>query len=446
MKSRGVYRLMWFFIGIIFLQGRIVVISSPTEINVHRLLIYTLLICELFPLKNFTNDFKTFPLKQSMAIVLIGLALIAFFDLRHNPFLNLYRVTDDFIQTFFVVFLCYINIREEEDLKKILKFFLISALIVSIYGLYNFITKSNPYDTLISNSFPSSESYFANYALGDGRFRVNSFASHPIYYGYLSGVLFLLTVYSFYFIKEHKTLCLLLMPLTFLNLLFSNSRTPLLAAFVGLIVFILIAFRKRQKIKVFFIACLLAFICYPIPLVKNRVDDTLDIFVTGGEKTIGSSIDLRTTQLIASYQEFLKKPIFGNGFKYITEDLGATDDAETNKSDTDFGGFESYGYHLLIEQGAVGILINLIFFTSLIIFFLKHTTTENELNGLGAAITLMFLTYSIGTGVLGSWPISMGLIGIILKLLELKAAGSVNGSNESERVEMDYDFNIQYSG
>lgn len=420
LTSTGVSRLIWVFTGIIFLEDRILLLESPTRINPQRLLIYTLFLCELVNPNKLITYFKSFPLKVPMIILLFGLFCIGVFDSRHSAFLNLYRLIDDFIQTFLMVFLCYINIHKIEDWEKVLKSLFISSLILSLYGFYNFITKSNPLDKLIADSF-NSESYINVYALFDGRFRVNSFVSHPIYYGYLAGILFLVTFYSFFFKKEYKKICFFLMPIIFLNVILSNSRTSLLATFIGLLAFMLIAFNKIETIKVLFICCLLFLIGYNLPFVKEKIDNTIDLFITGGEKTVGSSVPMRIIQFNASYYEFLKKPVFGNGFLYISETLGASDISENVTSDEEFGGFESYIFHLIIEEGVVGILINIIFFISLLRFFLKKVVISKELAGLGFALTIMFLTFIIGTGALGAWPITMGLIGIIMKLVTLES-------------------------
>ena len=129
---------------------------------------------------------------------------------------------------------------------------------------------------------------------------------------------------------------------------------------------------------------------------------------------------MRLTQLQASYKEFAKKPIFGNGLYYINENLGWDKNPDNRTSDEEFEGFESYIYHLLIEQGIAGILTNLIFFMWLIRYFLIKRPLLKEFSALGISILLMFLTFIIGTGTVGSWCITMGLLGIIIKYIELK--------------------------
>jgi O-antigen ligase len=290
-----------------------------------------------------------------------------------------------------------------------------------LYGFYNYITKSNPYDDFITSQF-QAQSFFEQYLQDiDTRFRINSFVFHPIVYGYLLSILFLLSLYCFSFIKNYKSLCLLAIPVIFLNLILANSRTPLFAFFIGLIVFISLAFKGLTKIRIMMFCIAICTIVYAIPIVNEKINNTIDIFKTGGNRVSGSSINMRMIQMQASYKEFLKNPVFGNGFYYISENLGLTADSDKRNSDSDLQGLESHVYTLLIEQGLIGMLSNTFFFFIIGRYFMKKIRYSKEEATLGLAILLMFLTYIIGTGSMGTWIITMGLIGIIVKHLELSS-------------------------
>lgn len=211
-----------------------------------------------------------------------------------------------------------------------------------------------------------------------------------------------------------------MLPIVFLNLILANSRTPFLAFFIGLIAFILIALNINTKIKICILGIIISCILYNVPLIHEKIGVTLDIFEEGGGDTKGSSLEMRSIQLFASYTEFLKKPITGHGFNYINENMGWDPVAENRTSDDDFQGFESYIYSLLIEQGLIGIITNIIFFISMIIYFFRKSLKYKGTSGLGLGILLMFLTFIIGTGTLGSWSITMGLLGLIIGYIELE--------------------------
>lgn len=417
-KSHGTNRLIWFFAGAFFFQDRIILLEYPTVISFHRFLIFTLALSEFFSRKNLYLEFKKFPLVKSFVILFLGMLCIGTFDGRHSIFLNLYRIIDDFIQSFFIIFLCYLSFENNIEWKKLIKFFLVASIILSLYGFYNFITKSNPYDAYITKSFNSLSSFDIYNQSFDERFRVNSFTSHPMYYGYLSSVLCIMSLYSFFFIRQLRNLSLISIPFTFISLILSNSRTPLIAFFIGLLIFVFVGLNAKKMIAFFYGMIIMSIAIYNITFIQEKIDATTAIFKTSESKTIGSSISMRAIQLDASYYEFLKNPIFGNGFYYINENLGWAKNPEDRIRDDDFQGFESYIYHLLIEQGSIGILINIIFFSSIFMFFLRKRLLLKEISALGFTILAMFLTFIVGTGTVNSWIISMGLIGILIKYIE----------------------------
>jgi hypothetical protein len=416
-QSSGTTRLIWFFTGVFFFQDRIVLFTSPTIMDFHRFLIYALLIAELIHPKELYQQFRSFPLKKSFLIVLIGMICVGVFDQRHDIILSIYRTVDQFIEEFAIIFLSYVNFKRNGDWKQLFNFLLVASIVLCLFGFYVFITKSNPYDNLITNLY-NNVSVFDQYALTEGeRFRVNSFVTHPIYYGYLSGVLLLLTFFHFVYKQNLKKVYLFAMVIIFLNLLISNSRLPLIVTIIGLLIFVIIGLNRKAKIAVALYGFLICLAIYNVPVIQSKINDSLDIFVTGGKKVKGSSVNMRSDQLGGSYNEFKKSPIFGNGIFYTQENLGFVS-VKQNTSDDKFQGFESYVYLLLIEQGSVGILVNLIFFISIGRYFLRNMAISKQFAGLGFTILIMFLIFIIGTGTLGSWNITLGMIGILICTLD----------------------------
>lgn len=421
LKSKGTNRLLWFFTGIIFFQHRIVLFSSPTEMSFHRFLIFSLLIPEMLNTKKFFLDLKAFPIQKPIIIVFIGLLLTGILDIRHNLLLNIYRAIDMYIQTFFVIFLIYKNLKQSNDWNKLINFLRISAIILCVYGIYNFITKSNPYDNFISNSFNSLSSFEFYKNIFDDRFRINSFVDHPIYYGYILAILFLL-IFNALLTRRPKAIDIVILSLIFFNLILTNSRTPLFAFLFGCVIYISTSLNPKMKLLISVISVIFLMGLYAIPFIRDKMNNTIGIFEKEENQVGGSNLKMRQMQLLASYKLFSKKPISGNGLYYIEENLGYSSNEDKSTSADELQGFESYIYILLIEQGLIGIITNFIFFGAIIFYFIKNRKISKEFTGLGLAIAIMFLTFSIATGTLGSWIITMGILGIIIKIVELLKA------------------------
>jgi hypothetical protein len=421
-KSTGVNRLCWFILGFLFCSSNIVILSNP-YVPAHRLLVFGLLLSELIRYESFVKSWRNFPLKSSLIVFSVLILAVGLFDQRLSIFLKFYRPFYNIIESFFIVFLCYNSIKSELDLKVLLKIILLSSVVMTLFGFYNYITISNPYDGLISKAFDvvsSFDVYKLRVSEGD-RFRINSFTAHPITYGFVVAMLLLIFLadISNNLIKNKKTFILVSL-LLFVNLLMTNSRTPLVAFIAGLLLFIILKFDLRKKIKYFLISFFFGFLFYStIPFVQDKVDSVIDIAVTGGEKEEGSNVEMRMVQLAASYTYFIQSPIYGNGFGFIQEDLG-WGSSEDRVYDSDLRGFESWFFVLLIESGILGIIANLLLVIGLVMYFLRNLKKTRLYSSLGLSITVMFVVFSLSTGNLGSWMISMTGLGILIKLIELQ--------------------------
>lgn len=429
-KNTGVKRLNWFLIGIIFIPNTVIIVTSPFLLGFQNFLIYGFLFSVLIRHRSLFREYKGFPIKYIFLFLLIAHFLVGFFDPRLSLIYKLYKPSLNFITTFLVILLAYKSIQKEEDWKSIFNTFFISSIIMGLYGIFVFITESNPYDALISSEY-NAISYFQEY-IYSMRFRVNSVINHPITYGYFCAIIFIyLLIFHSQLSIIKKNFNIIALSLLFINLIFTNSRTPLITFFAGIMVYGLITLNLTSKIRMVFIGVFVSFMLYSnVPIIQERIDLAVDVFITGGADSDGSSVDMRQTQLIASLYYFYQKPIFGNGFEYITENLGWDSDKDKRSSEDDFAGFESYGYKLLIEQGIVMIVFVSIFFFTLIRYFYRHRMYTPHYSGIGQVSTIMFLVFSLATGTLGTWTISFVLIGVAMKLIELN---KTNGQEISHR-------------
>ncbi len=405
-KLKGTARLIVFLTGIIFFQENI---SLFNLITFHLFLIYTLLIAEFFE-PDAWQQLRRFPLLAPQLIVFAGVICIGMFDRSYSFKTNLKHVVDYYSSTFLIMYPFYTNFKRKSNWDQLFKFFLISSYLLCLYGFYNYFTKTNPYDSLISSTY-NSISAFDEYLHGD-RFRINSFVSHPVYYGYLTGILFLITLCHFIYVKKFRMYYLLLMPLLLMNLIMTNSRTPLITMVAGVFAYILIGLDMKLKIRVIVCTIAACTAMYSVPYIKDKIDSSLDVFQSGGQKTEGSDMAMRAVQFDASYALFKKSPIFGNGFNYIFSVLKF--DPSEDTADTDLKGFESYTYELLIEQGIIGIVVNIIFFVWTLVYFLWKIKSAKQLSALGIATVIMFLIFGISTGTLNSWTITMAFLGILV--------------------------------
>lgn len=419
-------KLPWFFAGILFFPLNIVVISNPYT-NFPRFLILVFFVSSIFAIKNIKRELNGFVLRFPFLLVFVSCFLIGIADSRIDFVSKLFRPLFYFFENFLAVFLTYYYVKSLEELKRVYNCIVICFIVFGVYGIINYVSGVSLYTSFIAETYNTID--FGNrYTIsGDSRFRVVSFAWHPIYYGLLLSFAILLIVFIYYE-KKMKVFTvsfyMLVLMLLSINLILTNSRTPLIALFIGLSFFYLFAIKIGNKLRIALIGVIIVFSTVSVsPEALKLVDETINTFTSKGSKLEGSSFEMREAQLAASIIIFNKSPYFGNGFNFISEDLGFSSDKDKSESNSDFAGFESYIYKLLIEQGSIGIFANLYFFIFLFRYLFK-TRSKVDLLGqkliyLSVSMTITFLIFIIGTGDMGAFMVFMALLGINLKGIQL---------------------------
>ncbi len=443
-KAEGVDRLAWFMFGILFISDNFVMFQAyPTTSS--RFFIFFLFLIQLVKSK-FWVKVKYFPLKASISLILIGFLIIALFDSRLN--LNLVKILNRslgyFFDNFFVMVLTFMLVRDINDFIKIYRIILFFFLAFGVYGFYNYVTGNNFYSAFVSHAFGFVD-YAEVYTSGhDGRYRITSFTWHPIYYGFLLTIAILMNIFllgNLSFKKTNKNLFIAILLISLINLFMVNSRTPFFAFLGGVAVYFIWGLELGKKIQIAFITIFVMNLAITfIPQVNEFVSNSFDTFSSRGSKLEGSSVELRNYQLASSVLIFNKSPITGNGFSYIEENLGFKGKVEDRASDSSFAGFESYLYKLLIEQGIVGMVTQLIFSIALILYLIRNyllakSSFAKRLAILTLGMFLSFLLFIFGTGDLGTFKVFMAILGINIKGLEyFKYADRKKDDFQSEKL------------
>jgi hypothetical protein len=418
-KQKGHKKLYWFLGGILFVPHSITLTHAPLAITFYRVLIYTLLFNTIRQ-KDFSKSLIKMPVFASLIVLFCMNLLTGFFDTRLDLFQKFYRPITYFFESFFLVTLSYYHIKQYEDVIDVYKKCLLFLGVFGLYGILNYITKTNEYYNLLEDAFNISNYANANMdLLKDQRFRVSSFSYHAIYYGFILAITILMSLFLYFNnIKRNKLLHYAILLLMLINIFLVNSRTPLLALAGGFFILFLFGMNLKYKIQTLVLGSVLLF---GFILSQSQFSEiiyaTLGIFESKDTQVVGSSLDMRERQLAASYRLFKRSPVSGNGYQYITETLGYSSDPEQNMADDDLEGLESYAYRLLIEQGIVGIIGNVFLFCSLGFYFLRgiQYRRSKRLAALGLGMLMTFLLFIFGTGDLGSFPLFMTIIGIALK-------------------------------
>lgn len=412
MFTKGMRRFTWLTVGVFFLNDSIGFLSFSS---------YTIFLVAFFLSLLFHNelgrDWRSFPFKKLLIIILIIHILVVQFDERSfAPFTYLSRVFNNFVPRFLALFVGYAAISSLKQWKQSVKPLLCVFFIMCMYGFFTFIIQNNPYDDIIHMAFAGELGIWSEVQIRG--YRVFSTLSNPIVYGY---VMFVVATY-FYLQKKYinREIYYILMLLTILNAFLANSRTGIVAGALLLVVYAIVEYRFSYRIigYVASLVVLFAILYKYVPFVQNAANTVSDIFVEGGGKTGGSNIELKETQFEASMLFFLVHPYFGNGFYYFQEVIAKRYELGGNGG-LGLWGLEGYGYKLLVEEGIFMISAVTILFVSMIAYFLKRLSVR-QYASMGVAWIVSFLFFIMGTGTYGGiFTIGMLFIGMLLKYVQM---------------------------
>jgi len=238
------------------------------------------------------------------------------------------------ISLYFIFIVILVNYVDNYDkLKKLIKYFIYSGIIASLYILFNFL-------------YHYGFSHF---------FRLGKVLGNQNAMGIIIGIA---TTFSFYFlIFEKKFLYIFPIIITAVMVLLTGSRTALV--FVVLNTIFLIYFKNRSSFKgklravvlIFLLFLLSYYLIFNIPIfytiIGRRVENYIDFFGSNG--TNEGSILMRNYMIKFGIEKFKEKPIFGWGIAnyrvLLDKDIGLRTYAHNNYIE------------LLVDVGTIGTIV-----------------------------------------------------------------------------------------
>lgn len=388
-----------------------------TTISIQPFDSYTLL-CSAFTLslifhKDFRSEWKNFPYKSIMLLLLIVHICVVVLDPRVSGLLKIIsRIFNNFVPRYWALFVGYSMVGSLRIARGTCAKLCLLFGVMTIYGCVTYILQGNPYDNLLHLSFGDEVGIWSN--VQTRGYRVFSTLNNPIVYGFVMCMAASLV----YLFREglSKASYITLILLCLLNVFLANSRTGVVCGLLLVVLFLLlkngISIRLVGSSAV--IALLFSALYYTIPFVKEASDSVFDIFLTGGENTGGSTVELKDNQLDISLLLFAIHPYFGHGFNYFQEVI-IEKDASTLEV---LAGMEGFGYKLLIEEGVFMIIaVDILFFALVRDFFKLMLNTKSPLPCMGIAWTVSFLVFLLLAGIYGGiFTIGMILIGMLLRI------------------------------
>lgn len=291
------------------------------------------------------------------------------------------------------------------DIKKTLRIISIVSLLAGIYGILTYILGVNIYIDLLNDIYnvKSDFSYFMEEIRGGLSGRVYGTMGHPLSWGQYWNLL--LCVLYIFKSKINKWLWITLVGIGLINVILCGSRTAIVTLLVFAI-FILLSYGMKKLLYVLPLAYLFTIITistipknYKNTEIISYIESSIFFWDTSkSEKAgiVGSSTEMRFSQLRKSINIMEKNPIGGIGYnyQYYSMDSGKVIDNELY-------GLESIVFKILIEQGVVGMIV--FFYTLYILYrFIIKSTNEIQMKFLVKGFFCTFIVSILFTGIQGA--------------------------------------------
>ena len=358
---------------------------------------------------------------QSTPYLWIPLLIVSFSALL-AALTSLYTGVKEMIETellfkYFAIAYAFWAVKNEKSLKPILQVSLYCLIVLTFFGLLNYIDKN----AIFVNALTEGETtIYGDVALGDiytesDRFRVQSMFQYGFDYGYICAAILLLHLHGWYRHLESKTEFIIAIACCTFGILTCGCRTVWVSAIFSFICYSMWVFKLNRNVIYGMIAVMLLILSYnTVPAVEEKVNQMTDVFVKDSE-TEGSSIQLRMSQ-------YMYVAIHAEGHEWLGLGKGYWEYMHTKDPESIRGlyGVESVILQHLLERGIIGLVLWAAFYTVIFLYFWRNRIRRKKLTGLGVSILSLYLVFSIGTGELGSVYPTMLLLGISMKMIESK--------------------------
>lgn len=406
--TKGNRRLLLLLCGLFFTYDCVRVCRSP-DISAYT----TMILCFLLSLwkhGELKANWKTYPLRWVTIAISIVVFLVGLLDNRLNFVSSFSRPFKDICESYLCFFIGYASIKSLSDWEKSQEYLWNIFTFVGIWGLITFVLQNNPWYDYVTSMYGNEVGIWSE--VQTRGYRVSSFLSNPIVYGFVVGVILINRT-----VEKIKGVYWAVALLFVTNIVLSNSRTSYAAVAIAFVIMYVLRYRFSVKaaFAMFVLFGLSTVAYFNIEPFKNMIDLMSDLVLTGGANAGGSTTELKELQWVASMYYYVQAPWFGNGLAYFGEVIMEGGGGMSE----DLAGMEGYVYKLLIEYGGVMIAAVLAFWSRTLWMYARYKKVNAPLSIVSISIVLSFLFFICATGTYGSVFVYTSIIlGMNLKCLQ----------------------------
>lgn len=383
------------------------------------------LLSEIRYLRQYIQAPRRYNLRLFLGVILIGCVLL----IINSPHLRSVQellgfVKSELLYKYLLLFVPLLVLNRKRDVKSIVSPVFLSLLILTFFGIWNLLTQHADFvDWSLEGQELNDVTEDAGAFYSDrDRFRVQAMHFNPFNYGFICIALMLF----FYYLKKensiNRNVFLIAIACCLFGIVFCGCRTLILCTAVGIFCIYVMTHSLKKTMwmmALFFILLYLAYLY--VPAVNEKVETmVLSVFDTKMRSDVeGSSIAMRTYQLMAVLAHIQGNFYFGLGYNYFNIDIGWMD-SSVSEINEDLEGLEGVYLNLLLERGIVGLFIYLFFmFLLMRKFFLYRKSDVND-STFCLSLCVVYLAFAFITGELSAAFITFLLLGIGMKVHSVK--------------------------
>lgn len=298
--------------------------------------------------------YRTFPFKSTMFLFALSMICTNFFvsaKYRHTPTL-VFNICQSVGYIYIIWYLLQNN--AQKAIRALVKTALVFGCLVSLYALFETITRSNP----LLKSLVLSGCYIESPLITEIRFGLKRAQAIFSMHTTLGGVMLfnyalLLVAYKTAYIKKTR-LNIIVICLCAMCVFLTGARSCI----IGLLMCTGMSFSKLKVSHILLLCFIISFVFIFAGDYLSQIFDS--IFNT--EKVNGSSSDMRLIQFMISWDYMMRSPIIGNGLGFLYNDV------VLNHVEKELFGAESMWFGVIADQGILGLVSYLLLFISPILY------------------------------------------------------------------------------
>ena len=377
------------------------------------------LLSEIRYLRQYIQAPRRYNLRLFLGIIFVGCILL----ILNSPHLRsiqelLKYVKAELLYKYLLLFVPLIVMNGKRNVRSMVPPIFLSLLILTFFGVLNLLTQHADFVDW------SLEGVAVNDVMEDGgekfsdseRFRVQAMHFNPFTYGYICMVLMLFFYYMRKIRKVNRNVYLIATICCLYGIVFCACRTMILCTALGLYcIYVMTHSLKKTMWMMVGLFTLIVLAYINVPAVSEKLDTmVLSVFEHKSDVS-GSSIAMRTFQLMAVLAHIQGHFYFGLGYDYFNIDIGWAE-GQVVEVNADLEGLEGIYLNLLLERGIVGLFIYLLFMLVLITPFFLYRKSDLYGSTFCVSLSLVYMAFSFITGELNSAFITFLLLGIGMKI------------------------------